>query len=460
MHTLQWPACLFLFASLSNLAAAQHIGPREIDSDHDGLVDRCDECPKVSYSPGFDGALCLSMDLDPLNDPQPECRARERVAGFLVSNPAFMTHIAFSVVKNGQVHFADAFEYTGSGQFVHDPSGIHRLFKIGSTSKAIVATTAKIMEESGELSLADFVSDDDASRVLVGGKRTLRHLLTHDGAFLLDNGAIHLYGYPGDLASFWAEPNDSVSPHYDLPPYGNLAGGYQYSAFNYSLAGAHLAVRTGESFAHVVQTRLFDPAGMCTATLDRFRAAQSPIGDYTATAQFVGSMHVGPYINLVSPTDPLCEDNYYSSDAMYGDSYTWLPYRLDEASSEARDPAGGVMASVVDLAHFASMLLQSYHGTGGLLSPAGVRDLWWATTDLGCWPNCSYARYYGIGFFTEAQFGENVVQCEHGGVRPGYTSAFVLRPEAKLAVTVLTNGNPSSVDMSNLAKAILEDFAK
>ena len=459
MRSLHPGSFLLLLATIAgSVSAQQRIAPAERDSDHDGLPDRCDACPTVGYSPGFHASACGTMDLDPSNDAQPECKARERGAQFLVGDPTFMTHIAFSVVENGQVHFADAFEYVGGGQFVHDPAGIHRLFKIGSTSKAVVAATAKIMEEQGELSLADFVSDDDASQVLVGGKRALRHLLTHDGAFLLDVGAIHLYAYPGDLAAFWAEPDDSVSPHYDLPPYGNLGGGFEYSAFNYSLAGAYLAVKTGEPFAQVIQTRLFDPAGMCTATLDNQRAAQSPIGDYTATAQNHAVMDVGPYINLVSPTDPLCDDNYYSSDAVYGDSYSWLPYRLDEASAEARDPAGGVMASVVDLAHFAAMLLQSYHGTGGLLSPAGVRDLWWATHDLGCAPNCPYASYYGIGFFTEAQYGEPVVQCEHGGVRPGFTSAFVLRPEANRAVTVLVNGNPSSVALSDLAKAILDDF--
>ena len=447
-----------LIAGLAGSVSGQHIAPVEYDSDHDGLPNRCDACPTVIYSPGFSADVCQPMDLNPDNDSLPECKARERVAQFMVGDPTFMRHIAFSVVKDGEVHFADAFQYLGGGQFAHDPEGIHRIFKIGSTSKSVVAATAKIMEEQGELSLGDHVSDDDASQVLVGGERTLLQLLTHDGAFLLDVGAIHLYAYPGDLAAFWAEPDDSVSPHYDQPPYGNLGGGYQYSAFNYSLAGAYLSVKTGETFENVIQTRLFDPAGMCTATLAKYRAASSPIGDYVATAQNTGSMHVGPYINLVSPTDPLVEDNYYSSDALYGDSYTWLPYRLDEASAEARDPAGGVMASVVDLAHFAAMLLQSYHGTGGLLSPAGVRDLWWATHDLGCAPNCPYASYYGIGFFTEAQYGEPVVQCEHGGVRPGFTSAFVLRPEANRAVTVLVNGNPSSVALSDLAKAILDDF--
>jgi CubicO group peptidase (beta-lactamase class C family) len=460
MRTHHWIGIIFMVVIFSGFAVGQPIELEERDSDLDGLPDRCDDCPQVNYLPGFDGADCRPMDLDPSNDPQPECKARERIAGFLVGDPTFITHIAFSVVKDGQVHFSDAFEYVGGGQYVHDPSGIHRLFKIGSTSKSVVAVTAKIMEERGEISLADFVSDDDATRVLVGGKRTLRHLLTHRGAFLLDDGAIHLYCYPGDLAEFWAEPDDSVSPHFDLPPYGNLEGGFEYSAFNYSLAGAYLAVRLREPFALVIHKRLFYDTGMCTATLDNYRAAQAPIGDYTAIAQNVGSMHVGPYINLVSPTDPLCDDNYYSSNALYGDPYTWMPYRLDEASAEARDPAGGVMASVVDMAHFAAMLLQSYHGTDGLLSPEGVRDLWWATSDLGCAPDCPYASYYGIGFFTEAQVGEPVVQCEHGGVRPGFTSAFVLRPEANLAVSILVNGNASSVDLSNLAKDILDDFTK
>jgi len=142
-------------AVLGESAAGKIIAPRQRDSDLDGLPDRSDDCPNVSYWPGFDGTVCGPMDLDPLNDPQPECKARERVARFLINDPTFITHIAFSIVKDGQLHFADSFEYVGGGQFVHDPDGIYRLFKIGSTSKSIVATTAKIMEH-GSLTIQDF----------------------------------------------------------------------------------------------------------------------------------------------------------------------------------------------------------------------------------------------------------------------------------------------------------------
>lgn len=427
------------------------------DTDGDGLPDASDPCPAVSYTPGFDWTTCGPMDLDPANDAAPECKARERVAHMLIADPAFITEIAFAVVKNGTVHFADAFTYVGGGQFVHHPGGIHSLYRVGSTSKCFTAMAAKLLEEDGQLSLTDFVNDDDATQVLVGGQRTLRQLLTHQGAFKTDYGAIHLFCYPGDLAAFWSEPDDLVSPHYDSATYGNLGGGYQYSAFNYSLAGAYLANRAGEPFHQILETRVFTPAGLCTATLDGSRAVTTTLGDGAAVSE-TPVMHVGPYINLVSPTDPLCADNFYSSDDVYGDPYSWQFYRLDEAAAEPRDPAGGVIASAIDLAHFAADLLASYHGTGGLLTPNGVRSLWGAVVDLGCFPNCPYERYYGVGFFTDSLPGNPVTQVGHGGSRPGFTSAFVLRPEANLAVTILANADVNTVSISDLAKTILDDF--
>jgi CubicO group peptidase (beta-lactamase class C family) len=164
-----------------------------------------------------------------------------------------------------------------------------------------------------------------------------------------------------------------------------------------------------------------------------------------------------PYINQVSPADELCEDNFYSSQDLPGDDYTWQNYHVDEADAGARDPAGGVIASVIDMAHFAKALLKSYHDPDGLLSQDGVRDLWGATTDLGCFPGCPYEPYYGVGFFTSTQPGEPVTQVGHGGSRAGYASAFVLRPEANMAVCVLANADVSTVALSDLAKTILDD---
>ncbi len=463
-RTASLPIAAFLLLAIAGGAAAQarQIAPIRTnrivrDADHDGIPDPADRCPEVQYSPGFDSGACGPMDLNPANDTLPECKARERVASLIFTGGAFVTNVAFAVVRNGVVHFADAFAYLGGGRYAHDPSGVYRLYRVGSTSKSIVAVAAKVMEERGELSFEDFVNDDDGTQEFTNPQRTLAQLLSHRGAFKVDNGAIHLFCYPGDLAAFWAEPDDTVSPHYDSPLYGNLGGGFEYSAFNFSLAGAYMAHRAAEPFAQLIQTRVFDATGMCTAMLDGARAARTSIGNVWGVSQ-AAVMHVGPYINLVSMTDIRCEDNFYSSDDLPTDSYSWQFYRLDEAAVQPRDPAGGVIASAIDLANFAAALLASYHGAGGPVSQLGIRDLWAATSDLGCGSGCPCQRYYGTGFFTDSLPGQPVHEVEHGGSRAGYATAFVLRPEKNLAVCILANADASTVTMSNVAKAILDDL--
>ena len=449
--------CFAVLGVSAPLVAAQTpTSPALLDSDLDGLPDEQDSCPKVDYQAGYKWSGCLPMDLNPGNDGDAECKARERVAAMLLNGGRFTTRIAFAVVENDEVHFADAFEYLGGGQFKRDPRGIHRLFRVGSTSKAFTAVAAKVLEEQGQLSLNDFVSDEDGTQVLSNGQRTLRQLLAHEGAFKTDYGAIHIWCYPGDMASFWAETDDLVSPHYDSANWGNLGGGYQYSAFNYSLAGSYLTHKVGANFASILQSRVFDQAQMCTATFDSKRAVSAKIAGIPGVSE-TGVMHVGPAVNTYAPGDPLCVDNYYSSDAVLGDPYTWLYYRFDETDAEPRDPAGGAIASVIDVAHFARSLLASYHGTpGGILSQAGVRDLWGARNDLGA--GAPYERYYGTGFFTDSQPGGRIHQVGHGGSRAGYASAMVIRPEENRAVVILANSDLSTVALSDLAKTILDDF--
>ncbi|MCB9846261.1 MAG: beta-lactamase family protein [Phycisphaeraceae bacterium] len=448
---------LCLVAALAGSALAQPTRWAELDSDRDGLPDSRDGCPWITYEPGFDWADCAAMDLNPDNDASAACKARERIANYLVHDDAFMTHIAFSIVVNGELHFADSFTYLGGGQFVRDPDGINRLYRIGSTTKPIVALTAMILQEEGVLSLDDWVNDDDGSQILQGGERRLRHLLAHQGAFKVDNGAAHLFCYPGDLAAFWADPNDLISPHYDSAVYGNLGGGYNYSAFNYSLAGAYLANRTGELFEQVVQSRVFDAAGMCTASFDGARAVSTYRGREPGVSQ-AASMHIGPYINLIAPEDEKCDDNFYSSEDVYGDNYTWQYYHLDETDGEARDPAGGVIASVIDMAHFAEALLACYNRVDGLVSQQHIRELWEPTHDFGCAGNCPYERYYAMGMFVDTQAGLPIHQVQHGGSRAGFASAFVLRPEDNSAVCILTNADASTVEIAALARQILDDF--
>ena len=304
-----------------------------------------------------------------------------------------------------------------------------------------------------------FVDDEDATQKLVDGERTLRQLLSHQGAFKLDSGAIHLFCYPYGLTAFWPEPDDTGLAALRQP--GVRKSGRRLRILRVQLLAGWSLPREPDSvslfriFSSIGSSMRRECAPPCSTDIAR-RIRRSVSG--AAVSHRVDVMHVGPYINLVSPTDELCEDNFYSSEDLYGDPYSWQFYHLDEAAAEPRDPAGGVIASVIDLAHFAEALLASYHGSGGLLSSAGIRELWEARSDLGCYPNCPYERYYGIGFFTDSLPGGPINQVGHGGSRAGYASAFVIRPEGNRAVCILANADASTVALSDLAKTILDDF--
>ena len=447
------PASLLLLLASAATLAAQ-------DADGDGLPDQQDSVPRVSYVPLFDARSCPPLDLDPSNNPTPQGMARERVARFLANESSPATRIAFAIVVDGSVHFADAFERLPNRSIRRDPQSIHRLFRVGSTTKPLVSVAAKILEEKRVLSFADFVDDADGTQKLSGGQVTLRQLLTHRGAFKRGDGHIYMYCFPGNLRAFWMVQDEFVSPRYGSSRFGNLAGGFEYSGFNYGLAGAYLEHKTGLAFDQVLQRYVFDRTRMATASLDAARAHKARIGGTVGTTK-TSQMHVGPFVNLTAPTDPNAIDNYYSSNDVYGVSqYSQQSYRLDECAADARDPAGGVVASVIDLAHFARELIAAYHGRSALLTRAGLLDLWAPTHDYNCGSGCPYQRYYATGFFTGTPKGQPVVEVEHGGSRAGYNSVFVIRPEARTAISILVNANVDLLEMNRVGKRVLDDLGR
>ena len=73
------------------------------------------------------GAIARPWMRTPTTIAKPSARHASGWPTWLLNSGRFVTEIAFAVVEDGELHFADAFSYVGQGQYVHNPAGVNRL---------------------------------------------------------------------------------------------------------------------------------------------------------------------------------------------------------------------------------------------------------------------------------------------------------------------------------------------
>ncbi len=216
-------------------------------------------------------------------------------------------------------------------------------------------------------------------------------------------------------------PREAVTPYWtevDFPDRGTLQSGtaeqqalyrpydrFQYSNLGLSLAGEAIAAASGEDFHTYIQASILDPLGMQNTTSEL-------------------------------PTE------------LYGKEFA-AGYKLRDSSGKRPEvgkyktnavaPAAGFASSANDLARFASwqFRLQEQGGTE-VLKATTLREMeraHWSAPDLD-------GVTWGLGF-SISKFG-NEAWVGHGGYCPGYRTAFLTRPQDKLAVIVMVNVNDVS----------------
>lgn len=124
-------------------------------------------------------------------------------------------------------------------------------FWISSTGKQFTSAAVLLCQERGQLRLDDpigrFLPEaDDEKRSI-----TIRQLLTHQSGFG--------QGYAGEDA---ANATDAVTKILAEPLTARIGERFQYSNFNYELAGAIVERASGMDLARFVRTQLLDPAGL------------------------------------------------------------------------------------------------------------------------------------------------------------------------------------------------------
>lgn len=267
-------------------------------------------------------------------------------------------------------------------------------FQIASITKALTATATLELAAAGVVELHQPVGLH-LPTLAYGDEVTLHHLLTHTSG--LETG-FYSWNADGLTASTLANPN--------LARWAEPGDVWNYNNYAYAVAGAVLETASGQTFAALMDARVFGPLGMPHATM---RISDVIAGEYAWG-------HSG------SPSNPQeigPQGSYYGA-GWYG-------------------PMGGAWATAEDLVRFGVAL-----GQRGELTAQ-----WVGQTPTGE----SATQQYGYGLFVEPMASPAWVH--HGGGVAGFTASFEAVPQAGVAVALLVNAD---WDIPNGTSALIDQL--
>ena len=251
------------------------------------------------------------------------------------------------------------------------------LFRIGSVGKLITAIAAVQAAERGEFSLDASIRD-----VLPGADPaiTMRLLLSHQA------------GVPDRATCDQAldTPSAWTSVHAGEPLWSPPGAIFNYSNAGMTIAAAALERVTSSSFTGLVRERVFGPAEMQGATYALVAGSPAHASGHAADGSPV-------------PDEPACG-------LIIAAGAAWMSAR--DLASLAR----GLMrvdAPLVTKAYLTEMLREARSTTG-----VGV-------------------EYAGLGIFLRHYRGRTIAY--HGGTMNGFSAYFVLVPEERFALAILSN---------------------
>lgn len=289
------------------------------------------------------------------------------------------------------------------------------MFAIGSISKSFTALALGLLVDEGRLGWDDRVrdrlpgftlADPDASR-----ETTIRDLLSHRT------------GLPGENLVFWGSdvPRAEIVRRMRYLPLAHAPRtAFEYQNLAFVAAGEVAAAAAGSSWDDLVERRIFAPLGMRRATTR------------------VGSLSRFP--NVAAPHAP----------AAGGGALEPIPWLdLDNAGA-----AGSIVASVLDMARYASVQLGRGASRGRRLFSDSVAAQMHAGSTIVPRSMPLYRVFadahfveYGLGWFTQDYHDQLIVT--HGGQTDGMHANLAIAPELGLGIVVLTNsvlfGYPSAI---------------
>jgi len=258
-------------------------------------------------------------------------------------------------------------------------------FRLASLTKQFTATAILTLAKDGELSLEDPITDRLVGMRDFAAPIRIKHLLTHTSG---------IWDYEDFVP-------DSMPPVHDADVPGLVARAeslyfapgskYAYSNSGYALLALTVEKASGKPFATYLHDRIFAPLGM------------------TGTVAHVEGVDTVP-------------NRAYGSSQQDG---KWI--RTDQSNTSAVLGDGGVYTNVTDLSKWIRALMTDP------LPGADLQQRAWTPATL----TDGTAGPYGMGWFVDTDRGFR--RLSHHGETRGFTNAFLMYPELKVAVIVLTN---------------------
>ena len=299
---------------------------------------------------------------------------------------------AVTVMVDGQVIFNRGFGYKHQGR--PELVDADTRFRIGSATKMMTAAAVMQQVEVGLVNLdapvTDWIPELSLSGRWPADSITVRNLLTHSAA--IPDYYEDPLGPTGDQAlGEWAGTLSDVRLH--APP-GTF---WNYTNPGFALAGLVAERASGLPYRELLDTRIFDAAGMSKTTFDPAEVVAS------------GNFAYGHEPNST------------------GQPTVWAP---DSFDSWVASPSGLAFSTASDLALWGQLLMD---GGGAVLSDSSTETMQRRQIFLDYVPDF----HYGFGIFAEIYNRLDVRQ--HGGNLVGWGAFLLWVPEERFVVSILDN---------------------
>jgi serine beta-lactamase-like protein LACTB len=345
--------------------------------------------------------LCLARSATPADPPlAPEkVRAIESVISIEMSR-RHIPGLALAIVTGSQVRLVSAYGIADLENFV--PARVDTVFRLASLTKPITATAVMQLVERGQIDLDAPIQKYVPTFPQKTGTITVRQLLCHQ------SGIRHHTDAEWTNTRHYGSLTESLQVFADAPLAFEPGTKTLYSSYGYTLLGCAIESVSGMSYAEYLRQNVFRLASMERTQVDEhFELVSGRASGYFEDA--VGRIRNSP---------------------------------LTDTSN--RISGGGLCATVVDVGRFAAAFQ-----SGTLLKPETARDM------LAKQRSRDGRRTgYGLGWIVSEKNAK--LEAWHTGAQPQVSACLFLRPDAQIAVAVLTNLEGISDPLTDLARRIVD----